>query len=629
MQVFIKHIIFLLKSLLLIFLSFQFTRLLFYLFNSSYFNVNFIELVKIFTFGSIFDISAIIVSNIIFIILSFAFYFVDNKMFKIFLKTLFIIVNTIILLGNYSDIEYFKFINKRTTYDIFSLLSTGSDTFTLIPQFIKDFWYIVILWIANIYIICRFYPKTPSLKKGINIKILLKIVFVFVLTIFTSVILYRGVGLRPLSIISAAKYTDTQNIPLILNTPFSIIRSQNGGLEKKHYFSNRKDLNKYINPIKKYNSTQGFDKKNVVIIILESFGKDYTGFFHSKPYTPFLDSLISVSLYSSYSFANGKKSMEAMPAIISGIPALSDNPFITSQYSADKIYGLPAILKQYGYYSAFFHGGKNGTMGFDNFAFSAGFDDYFGKNEYPNQNDFDGTWGIYDEEFLQFFAKKMNEFKQPFLTSVFTLSSHHPYNIPAKYKNKFKDGELPIHKAVEYADYSLKQFFKTVAKTRWYKNTLFVLTADHSSYTRSKYYGNRVGMYEIPIIFYSPNDTTLKGDAGKILQQIDIMPSILDYLHYKKRFFSLGNSIFSDSLHYAVNYISGEYQLIEDDYSLLFDGIKAKAVYNFKSDSMLKHNIINTISKEEKNKLLNRLKAVIQVYNNNMIDNTFSKMPKQ
>jgi len=361
---------------------------------------------------------------------------------------------------------------------------------------------------------------------------------------------------------------------------------------------------------------------NVVIIILESFGKDYTGFYNNQPYTPFLDSLISQSLSFKYSFANGKKSMEAVPAIVASLPALNDNPYILSQYSTDDTYGLAEILKDQGYYTAFFHGGINGTMGFDNFAYLSGFNDYFGKNEYNNNDDYDGKWGIYDEPFLQYFSNKMSSFKQPFITSVFTLSSHHPYNVPEKYKNKFKEGELPIHRAVEYADYSLRKFFDTAKKTDWYKNSIFVLTADHTSMTNSSYYLNKVGQFCIPIFFYTP-DGSLSGKTKNIIQQIDIMPTVLDYLHYKKPFYSIGNSALKNDNHFAVNYMSGIYQLTQDNYTYLFNGDESIGLYNLRTDSMLHNNLINIEVKQEA-KMKTKLKAIIQTYNHSLINNAMT-----
>jgi phosphoglycerol transferase MdoB-like AlkP superfamily enzyme len=98
-------------------------------------------------------------------------------------------------------------------------------------------------------------------------------------------------------------------------------------------------------------------------------------------------------------------------------------------------------------------------MGFDAFANQSGFADYFGKGEYGNDDDFDGIWGIWDEKFLHYYSKKMSEFKQPFFTTLFTVYSHHPYQLQEEYQDKFKGGSLPIYRTIEYSDWALKRFF--------------------------------------------------------------------------------------------------------------------------------------------------------------------------
>jgi len=630
-KAYLSHIILLLKRIVLILILLQLSRLVFLLFNYINFQENsFFEFIKIFTFGTVYDISALLLFNLLFLLLSILpFNFISNKKYQIVLKYLFILTNAILLLANFVDIEYFKFTNKRTTFDVFSLMFLGDDTAMILPQFIKDFWYIIILWLVFVLSIIKFYPKKDIIfKKRLNLQIGIYRLLIMIGIVALSAFLIRGFGLRPLAINGFSKYTKTQNIPLIVNTPFSIIRTLNHtSLKEKNYY-NKTELVKYINPIKQYKTEKDFSNKNVVIIILESFGNNYTGFYNNKPYTPFLDSLIGVSYYSLHSYANGKTSMQGMPAIISSIPSLSDQPFITSLYSVNDITGLPKILKQKGYYSAFFHGGQNGTMGFDNFAYLSGFDNYYGKNEYNNNDDYDGKWGIYDEPFLQYFSNKMSSFKQPFITSVFTLSSHHPYNVPEKYKDKFKEGEMPIHRAVEYADFSLRRFFETAKKTDWYKNTIFILTADHTSMANSYYYWNQLGQFCIPVLFYTP-DSSLTGYTKNIIQQIDIMPTVLDYLHYEKPFYSLGNSAIENNEHFAVNYISGVYQLIQDDYTYLFNGEESVGLYNLKVDSMFHNNLIN-IEVEQEKKMKRKIKAIIQTYNHSLINNemTFKNYKK-
>jgi len=297
--------------------------------------------------------------------------------------------------------------------------------------------------------------------------------------------------------------------------------------------------------------------------------------------------------------------------------------FITSQYASGKFNSLASLLKTEGYNTSFFHGGKNGTMGFDAFCRSAGFDSYYGKNEYPNQADFDGHWGIWDEPYLQYIANTLNTTPQPFMSAVFTLSSHHPYKVPDKYKNKFRKGPLEIQEPIMYTDYALKKFFEKASTMPWFENTIFVITADHTSEAWQPFYKNRVGQYAIPIIFYEPQSNQ-SGHQGIIAQQTDIMPTILDMLHYPKPFVAFGGSLLrNNEPRFSLSYLNGNYQLIQDGYSWQTDHTISNALYNFKNDSLL----TNDLYKSDKNTAAEKdllLKAIIQQYNNRLIENKLS-----
>jgi len=97
--------------------------------------------------------------------------------------------------------------------------------------------------------------------------------------------------------------------------------------------------------------------------------------------------------------------------------------------------------------------------------------------QYPRPNESDGHWGIPDEPYLHYFADQLNETPQPFCKVVFTLSSHHPYFVPEHYKSVLPRGTMPIHQAVAYSDLSLKKFFEMVKSSKWYNNTIFLITA--------------------------------------------------------------------------------------------------------------------------------------------------------
>ncbi len=620
--------------ILLMFLS----RIMFFLFNFKYFSgAGFNELMKIFVYGLRFDISAAIIINAPYILLnSIPFRFRMNKIYQGVLNTFFFFINIVALASNFVDLIYFRFTLKRTTADIFAYLGVGGDFNKLIPQFLKDFWYVLLVWIIFCILLVwgsirvKLQASGSKKGKGGNAKYYFFQTFLFIVIMFICVIGIRGgFQLRPISLITAGNYTSAKNVTLLLNTPFSIAKTfGNRSVKTITFFRKESDLEKVYTPVHKGNPGS-FKNYNVMIIIMESFSREHFGVFNesggkegNQSFTPFLDSLAGKSIVYR-AFANGKTSIQGIPAILSGIPSMMDESFIQSNYAADKYASLAGILKSRGYSSAFFHGGTNGTMGFDSYTKLTGFDHYYGRSEYNNDKDYDGKWGIRDEEFFQFTASKVNTLKPPFVAALFSLSSHHPYFVPEKYKGMFRKGNLPIQESIMYSDYSLKQFFRTVKKMSWFENTLFVITADHTSEGYKPYYQTSTGQYAIPIVFYKP-DSDLKGFEKDIAQQTDILPTVLGYLGYDKDFLAFGVDLFNpQSIHFSVHYISGVYGLIKDGYLLEFDGTNSTGLYDLKNDSLQTKNLIKT-GLPAKAGLERFIKAYIQQYNNRLIENRLS-----
>ncbi len=620
--------------LIVVLLLFFFSRIIVYLFNLHYFSeLSFGELFNLFFIGLRFDISAILIINIPFLFFNtIPFRLRYNKYYQGFTNTCFYIINCVGLMTNFGDMIYFRFTLKRTTADIFSYLGVGGDFGKLIPQFMTDFWYVMLIWLIFcfllVYLATRFsvaVQKGKSKSKGISYLLVHSLLLIFVA--FVTIIGIRGgTQRRPITIITAGNYTSAKYIPLLLNTPFSIAKTWGHEvLATKKYFSKETDLEKVYSPVHHYTG-DGFKNYNIMIIIMESFSLEHIGVFNQsldngqyKGFTPFLDSLMNQSLVFR-AYANGKTSIQGIPAILSGIPSLMNESYIQSNYSADKAASLASLLKSKSYSTAFFHGGSNGTMGFDAYTKFTGFDHYFGRKEYQNERDYDGKWGIRDEEFFQYTAKKMNQLSQPFLVSLFSLSSHHPYYVPPKYTGKFSKGKLPIQESIMYADYSLNKFFETIKKMPWFENTLFVITADHTSEGYYPYYQTNAGQYAIPVIFYK-HKSALKGNPGVIAQQTDIMPSVLAYLGYDKHFVAFGNNIFDPSLpRFSIHYISGTYGLIKDGYLLEFNGEKSTALYNLTKDPMQTTNLVKK-NIPVQDSLVLFIKAFIQQYNNRIIEN--------
>lgn len=621
--------------ILIVMLLFSFSRILFYFYNQSYFpDMQFSHFLYLMLGGLRFDLTAILYTNLIFIFLQLLpFKFRHFKIYQKITLVLFYITNSLIIIANLADIAYYQFTLKRTTASVFQQFENETNLGTLFFRFLIDFWQITLA--AIILIVILIYSNIKIKVGAANIikywqysliNLLVSAVFV-VLLIIGIRSGYDGTS-RPLNMSNASEYIKTPNeTAIVLNTPFSFyLTFSKKALAKKHYFSEQ-ELAYIYSAHHKADTTNNFQRKNVVIFILESFGRENIGALNKdiegyKGFTPFLDSIINQSYTHKYSFANGRKSIEAMPSVTASMPSLVTS-YILSHYSGNKINTLANTLAKKGYYSAFFHGAPNTSMGFKAFTTLAGFDDYFGKDEYNNDDDFDGYWGIWDEEFFQFFANKMDTFKEPFLTTLFSVSSHHPYVLPEKYKGKFPEGNLELHRTIGYTDFALRKFFEEAKKMDWFKNTIFVITADHAAtFSDLKEYKTAQGYFAVPVIIYEPTTENWRGfNDSTVIQQIDIMPTILGYLKYDHDYIAFGSDIKKqNSEHFTVSYLENVYQATMDEYLLQYDEKEVVSLFNIKKDKLHKNNLKGKYPDIE-NKILTKLKAFIQEHNQRLIDN--------
>ncbi|MFA7273405.1 MAG: LTA synthase family protein [Crocinitomicaceae bacterium] len=549
----------------------------------------------------------------------------SNKIYRIWTLVYFTLVNTTLIVLNLIDIEYFKYTGKRSTSDLLSMVSTGNDMNQLIGTFFAQFWWLVLLFIAMIVGLIWVFNRSKVKEEKMTNKEIIPHFFVMLLSVAAVVLIGRGgLGLRPIGIIETAQYTQPSNTAFVLNTGFTMIKSfGTERLEEVNYFT-KSECNQLFNPIKKAKPANILpDKSNVVIIILESFGNEWVAFNNpllEKSYTPFLDSLAHQSMYFENAYANGKKSIEAVPSIVSSIPSLMNNPYISSVYGDNKIKSLANILSEKGYSNGFFHAATNGSMRFDGFAAQAGFENYYGRFEYNNDDHFDKTWGILDEYFNPWAAKEMSKLKAPFFSTLFTISSHHPYFIPEDRKNEVVHGPEPICASISYGDYSLRKFFEEASKQPWYQNTIFVICADHTPSTNSPIFSQRAEMYRIPMLFFDPSGKLPRGKRSEIFQQLDILPTLMDLLNFEEPFYAFGNSIFQKTDREAITFLEGIYYYFNQPFMINFAGNEARNLYSLTEKRELTSDEKNA-SKKELTRKENRLRAIIQRYNHDLINN--------
>ena len=615
-------------NLLLIMAIYTLSRLFFYWVNIDlYPNVSFAHLIEMLAGGVRFDMTALLYLNSLYLLLVLLPLPPKIRNHKLYINTAkwaYWIPNILGFIVNCIDIVYVRFTDRRTTCTFFTEFQNDGNLMTILGQSVVQYWYVTLFGIATIalFIVCtrkKWDVKTP---RNPWIYYLGELALMLITVYFVVIGIRGGFGkyTRPITISNALQYTNTpQETAILLNTPFSLMKSlENTTYVHPHYFSNE-EAEQIFTPIHtdEIEENGELGKTNIVVLILESFSKEYIGFYNQhiddyKGYTPFLDSLLAQSITYKYSFASGRKSIDAMPSVLSSIPMLIE-PYIVTPYSTNAVSSIAECLRREGYYTAFFHGAPNGSMGFQAYARSAGFEDYYGMDEYDGIEAFDGTWAIWDEEFLQYYARTMTQMQQPFMTAVFTASSHHPFRVPEQYEGHFPAGTLPIHPCVGYTDHALREFFAYAQKQDWYENTLFVLTADHTNQISLPEYSNAKGLFEVPIAFYSPRWNQGELRTTDVVSQTDIMPSVLAYLGYDKPFFAFGENILTQTKQHpwAVCYNHPVYQLMTDSLLLQFDGRNMCAVYDYENDPRLTQNILRTVNIEDEEKYL---RAYIQQY---------------
>ena len=630
----------LLYRIFLVYVFYTLARLLFFAFNTHLFAVDDLGgLLKLCYYGLAFDTTALIYINILFIVLTLLPLTINTRPgYQKSLTIIYFVTNFAAYATNFIDIIYYRFSQVRSTTGTLDLLRNETNKKVLFAHFTWAYWYILVLYI--LCCICWFWLYNRVKVKPIAYKRAAvyfgSSVIVFLLTVLLMVGGVRGDfkhSTRPINMVDAYKHVTVPNQgDIVLNTPFALLRTIGSNSYKLEHWVNEQYITTSIKPVKQYNR-QFATHPNVVVIILESMAREYWGSMNRgtniagfKSYTPFLDSLSDSSLIFTNAYATGRQSIHAMSSVLAGIPTFK-KAFTSSPYAKQKIQSIVSICDSLGYQTSFFHGAADGSMGFQGFGSILGYKNYYGRTEYNNEKDFDGIWGIWDEQFFQFMGQTLSKQKQPFMATLFTLSSHDPYQLPAKYITRFKGGPLVIDKCVQYTDNALRQFFNYAKKQAWYNNTIFVITADHTSLTYYPEYSKEINRFAVPILFFSANKSfALKGVRTDLASQMDIYPSLVDLIGYNKPFRSWGRSLISNlpsETARVINSTGDIFQFMQGNYTYLFDGKNIIGIFAAE-DKGFQKNLNTKLPNAEITKGIADCKALIQDYMDRVVNGKLS-----
>ncbi len=614
-----------------VYLCMAILRAIFYLYNHSFFSqMPTDEWLGAWFWGLRFDTVAILYANSLFILISLlpTTYRAKNW-YKFISNFIFVGTNAGLFFLEMADVGYFPFSLRRLVKSDFDM---KQDFFSLLPQFLSEFWWLLAIGLTMLYFLHKLHQvgdkKTVFLDKGLKFYLCQFSILIFSIA-FIILGMRGGWQSRPITAMAAIQYvSNAQYAPLVSNSSINLIHSfSQVHLLAKNYLPEA-ELAKYP-VIQSYepNPSQPFKKMNVVVLIIESYGHEYIHQLNPNfpPLTPFFDSLCRKGLLFPNAHANGTRSTQGVAAITSAFPALMQDPFMFSAYQNNKLSSIATYLKSKDYETFFSHPATDGSMFFDTYSRLVDYKHYLGRRAYETTKgkmNFDGAWGIYDLPFYDFLLENLNQSPQPFFCTHFTINPHHPYNLPDTFKQKYK-GEADEFVAVRYADLVLKHFFGQAQKQPWYENTLFILTADHIGAAFDQKYTLKSQRYRIPLVLFSPKDSLLTGTSPRLAQQIDILPTVLNYLHFDQTYQTFGRDLLDSSANFqnfVCAYDNGLYQILSDSLALHFDGEKSTALYEYQTDFLQKNDILG--KNLEKSQLLeNQLKATIQIHNEKLLKN--------
>lgn len=547
---------------------------------------------------------------------------VEHKATRIAALSWFVIGFTMMCVLNLADIGYFPITKKRMGSEILDMLP---EIPALLTAYMKDYWYLFVLLIGFVWFAGYVFKKELKAYKNGTAHFKIKVANIVLVVFILGSIMRGGYSESPFIPFDIPALVNPKLQWLASNTPFQFLYTlENKNIKTETYFDEQKA--EQIIGFQKQFTSKEFKKKNILFIILESFCSERIGIYNPamKPYTPFMDSLLSNSRSYRYGTANGRMTIDALPSVLSGMPCFMEKNYCYSNYSGNTVNGISSLLEKEGYSNAFFYGGLKTTFGFESFININFSKNYYDQEDYEKNYSNNG-WGVDDHLYLSFVAKKLATLKQPFCASFLTLSLHHPFPVPEPYRTLLDTIKDPIRKSIKYTDLSLQLFFSKIRNEAWYQNSVIAVCADHISSGIGDYQYNAINEFAIPISFIAVGDTAFNKPVDQCISQIDMYPTVLDYIGYNKPFVSLGNSGISKQYPTIQYGGSGMYQIFDFPYGITYDNNRQQVVrfFQYNTDRTVIDLPWDGENAQKINELTREVQAYLQVFSYRINKNRF------
>ena len=545
-----------------------------------------IETLKVFLYGLRMDASftayICIFPFVLFFIKSIFINFPVQKIIRIYTIILVVILSFLII----ADLELYSAWGYRmdaTPLQYFNSPKEMAATVSTAPLFLLLL--IFILLSALFILIYKRYFDLLIDRKLRSFHLLNPLISLF-LTAALFVPIRGGIQKIPMNIsdvyFSEKIFADHAAINLPWNIVFSILNRHNPQ-NPFDYFPKEKaeELVKslYDTGPKKIPSILSVDKPNIIIVILESYTAKWVGCLGGVPgVTPNLDSIAADGLLFTNIYAAGDRSEKGQVAVLSGYPNQAITSIIKTPTKTRQLPSINQSLEKLGYYSSYTYGGELEFANIKSYLVNIHVDKLTSKYSFPD-GERTTSWGVHDQYVFDRFYNNIEKEKRPFFATLFTLSSHEPYDVPMKQKFPGKDETTLFKNSVYYTDSIVGSFIRRFKKDPLWNNTLIVFVADHGHPLPGHDPNDRPSKFHIPLIF-SGGALTLKGKVATIGSQTDIATTILDQLHVPANNFKWGKDLLDSSAkQFAFYSFNNGFGLVTSNGTETFDNVSKKPIY--------------------------------------------------
>lgn len=341
------------------------------------------------------------------------------------------------------------------------------------------------------------------------------------------------------------------------------------------------------------------DKPNVVIFILESFTADLTkALGNADGITPNIDSLAKKGVFFSQIYATGNRTDKGLIGSLTGFPTLAIGSIVKWPEKMQKIPAISQKLYQNGYQTSFYYGGESEFDNYKAFVLGHNYKTLVDKNSF-DKKDMNSKWGAYDGLVFNRQLTEANTSKQPFFSTILSLTNHEPFELPVKHKFGNADNVQKFKSTAFYTDSCIGSYLNEAKKQAWYKNTLFIFVADHGHpLPKQNHEIYEPQRYHIPLIFYG--DVIKDEFKGKVYDktgsQQDLPATLLAQLKIDSKDFKWSKNLLNPyNRHFAYFSWDNGFGFIENGHTVTFDNVGKSVLYNSKpEDAATTNRILNS-----------------------------------